>query len=80
MNEIRYRLPSSTEDGASRAGEWRRRDGGGGGGAKRGEKNYHVDYQNLNWILETRDLIEKEEGQEAAHQVITGDNRVCALT
>ena len=72
MNEIRYRLPSSKEGTVSLRNDSGEAGGGGGGksGGSRDGKDFHIDYQNLNWILETRDLIEKEEGQEAAHKVI----------
>ena len=76
MNEIRYCLPSAdNDDEAYQRGQVvpiRSNGGGSGGGAKgngKNDKSYHVDYQNLNWVLDTKRLIEEEEGPEEAHQV-----------
>ena len=76
MNEIRYRLPSADEEAVNRGGVAGGRGGGAGrdrirgsGGGTNSEKRDNVDYQNLNWILETRECIEKTEGEEVAHEV-----------
>ena len=66
MNEIRYRLPNT---GEADRGNGLEKGGGGSGGERRKEKPFNIDYQNLNWILERRDHIEKSEGKDAAHQV-----------